>query len=132
MPSFRISEAARLLGVSDDTVRRYVDGGRLSASATAGPLAIDGADLARFAVEQAQSGLGVTGGLPPSSARNRFTGLVTRVITDTVMAQVEIQAGPYRVVSLISREAAVELGLVPGVLAVATVKATNVGVELPG
>jgi molybdopterin-binding protein len=65
------------------------------------------------------------------SARNRFTGLVTRVLRDTVMAQVEIQAGPFRVVSLMSREAADDLGLEPGVLAVASVKATNVVVEIP-
>lgn len=130
--TFRIAEAARLLGVSDDTVRRYVEGGRLMATMTAGPLAIDGIELARFAVEHApHTEAGLTGALSPSSARNRFTGLVTRVLTDTVMAQVEIQAGPHRVVSLISREAVDELGLTPGVLAVATVKATNVGVELP-
>jgi molybdopterin-binding protein len=65
------------------------------------------------------------------SARNRFTGLVTRVVRDTVMAQVEIQAGPHRVVSLMSREAADELGLEPGVLAVATIKSTSVVVEVP-
>ena len=65
------------------------------------------------------------------SVRNRFTGLVTRVVQDTVMAQVEIQAGPHRFVSLLSREAADELGLEPGVLAVAAVKATNVSVEIP-
>jgi len=65
------------------------------------------------------------------SVRNRFTGLVTRVVRDTVMAQVEIQSGPHRFVSLLSREAADDLGLEPGVLAVAAVKATNVSVEIP-
>ena len=69
--------------------------------------------------------------MSPRSARNSFTSLVTRVVRDTVMAQVEIQAGPHRVVSLISREAADELGLEPGVLAVASVKATHVVVETP-
>ena len=64
------------------------------------------------------------------SARNRFPGIVTRVVKDTVMAQVEIQAGPHRVVSLMSREAADELGLHPGVMAVAAVKSTNVVVEI--
>ena len=65
------------------------------------------------------------------SARNRFSGLVTRVVRDTVMAHVEIQAGPHRFVSLLSREAADELGLEPGMLAVAAVKATSVSVEIP-
>ncbi len=125
MPQFKISEAATLLGVSDDTVRRWVDAGRLRSSG-AGRRTVDGADLAAFAQQQAH---------PPnapgtSSARNRFTGLVTKVVTDTVMAQVELQCGPYRVVSLISAEAVAELGLEPGVLAVASVKSTNVVVEL--
>nr|WP_276508413.1 TOBE domain-containing protein [Modestobacter muralis] len=66
-----------------------------------------------------------------SSARNRLAGIVTRVVRDTVMAQVELQAGPFRVVSLMSREAADELGLEPGVRAVATVKATQVSVDVP-
>jgi molybdopterin-binding protein len=93
---------------------------------------VDGAALARFAQELAETadhgeGRAVVG----HSARNRFTGLVSRVIRDTVMAQVEIQAGPHKFVSLLSREAADELGLEPGMLAVATVKATNVSVEIP-
>ena len=67
-----------------------------------------------------------------ASARNRITGIVTRVTMDLVMAQVEIQAGPFRIVSLISSEAATELGLAPGSLATASVKATNVVIELPG
>ena len=66
------------------------------------------------------------------SARNRMRGIVTRVVRDTVMAQVEMQAGPFRIVSLMSREAADDLGLEPGVLAVAAVKSTNVVVEIPG
>jgi molybdopterin-binding protein len=66
------------------------------------------------------------------SARNRFAGIVTRVVKDQVMAQVEIQAGPHRLVSLLSAEAVDELGIEPGSLAVATVKATNVGIEVPG
>lgn len=127
MPQFRIADAARLLGVSDDTVRRWVDAGRLPASNGGGPRTIDGADLAAFAQEQAQA----PAAPGSSSARNRFTGLVTRVTTDTVMAQVELQCGPFRVVSLISSEAVAELGLEPGVLAVASVKSTNVVVEVP-
>jgi molybdopterin-binding protein len=130
MPTtYRISEAAALLGVSDDTVRRWVDSDRLTATRSAGPVQVDGADLARLAGELHDAPQpGVT---RSSSARNRFTGIVTRVVRDTVMAQVEIQAGPFRVVSLMSREAADELGLEAGVRAVATVKATQVSVDVP-
>jgi len=132
MSTFRIREAAELLGVSDDTVRRWADGGRLPITTEAGRRVIDGADLARFAEDLAAA----TDRPRPrpvvaESARNRFVGLVTRVVRDTVMAQVEMQAGPFRFVSLMSREAADELGLEPGVVAVASVKATNVVVEVP-
>jgi len=132
--TFRISEAATLLGVSDDTVRRWVDAGRLPTSGDAGRRrTIDGAALAHFAEELASSVEPARAApVVSESARNRFTGLVTRVVRDTVMAQVEIQAGPHRVVSLMSREAADELRLEPGSLAVASVKATNVVVEIPG
>jgi len=131
MPEFRISEAAALLGVSDDTVRRWVDAGRLPAHRAdpGGRLTIDGRALAHLAQQLATASSDERPGTV--SARNRFTGIVTRVLRDTVMAQVEIQAGPHRVVSLISREAADELGLEPGVLAVAVVKATEVIVENP-
>lgn len=132
VPTFRIREAAELLGVSDDTVRRWADTGRVPTSVEAGRRVIDGADLARFAEELAA---GVERPRPRrvvgESARNRFTGLVTKVVRDTVMAQVEIQAGPHRFVSLLSREAADELALEPGVIAVASVKATSVVVEVP-
>ena len=133
MPSFRIKEAASLLGVSDDTLRRWAEDGRVETSTDeSGRLVIDGAELARFAEESAQAALSVPPGpVVAASVRNRFTGLVTHVVRDTVMAKVEIQAGPHRFVSLLSREAADELGLEPGVLAVAAVKATNVSVELP-
>lgn len=120
-----------LLGVSDDTVRRWVDGGRLAADADAsGRLAVDGAALAVFAVGQASTPT------DPSSvgrsARNRFVGIVTAITMDTVMAQVELQCGPHRVVSLMSSEAVRELGLEIGSLSVAVIKATNVIVETPG
>jgi molybdopterin-binding protein len=133
MPTFRIKEAAELLGVSYDTVLRWADSGRIEKTTDAsGRLAVDGAALARFARERAESaGPGDDGAVAAQSMRNRFTGLVTRVVRDTVMAQVEIQAGPHRFVSLLSREAADELGLEPGVLAVAAVKATNVAIEIP-
>lgn len=124
MAAFKVSEAAQLLGVSDDTVRRWADSGRLTVSGS--PQTVDGVELARLAQELATEPTESR-----SSARNRFTGLVTRVVKDGVMAQVEIQAGPFRVVSIISREAADELGLEPGVLATASVKSTNVVVELP-
>jgi molybdopterin-binding protein len=134
VPHYRISEAAALLGVSDDTVRRWADSGRLSATRDdAGRQVVDGAELARFARElnaapsEGPSQLPVTG----ASARNQFPGIVTRVERDGVMAQVELQCGPFRVVSLMSREAADELGLAPGVLAVGAIKATNVVVGLP-
>ncbi len=128
-------EAAELLGVSDDTVRRWADAGRLPTTTTGGGRrTVDGAALARFAEELARHPEpdGVERRpIVGESARNRFQGLVTRVVRDTVMAQVEMQAGPFRVVSLMSREAADELGLEPGTLAVAAVKATNVVVEVP-
>jgi molybdopterin-binding protein len=133
MPTFRIKEAASLLGVSTDTVRRWAESGRIETTAdTSGRLAVDGAALARFARELAESADHGEGRVVVAhSARNRFSGLVSRVVRDTVMAQVEIQAGPHRFVSLLSREAVDELGLEPGMLAVAAVKATNVFVEVP-
>jgi molybdopterin-binding protein len=129
VPKFRFSEVARLLAVSDDTVRRWVDAGRLAATRdSAGRKVVDGAELAEFAKSQARS-LADTSGVA-RSARNQFVGLVTEVNADKVMAQVEIQCGPYRVVSLMSTEAVHDLGLVPGVLAVAIVKSTSVVVEV--
>lgn len=119
-----------MLGVSDDTVRRWVDGGPLGAGVdTAGRKVVDGAELAAFARDNAGAVHDPT--QVGRSARNRFVGLVTRVVTDKVMAQVEIQCGPYRVVSLMSAEAVRELALEPGSLAVAVVKATSVAVEIP-
>lgn len=130
MPQFRLSEAAGLLGVSDDTVRRWVRAGNLTAGAdAAGRKVVDGAELAAFARDQAARTEDPTG--VGRSARNRFVGLVTEVTTDKVMAQVELQCGTHRVVSLMSTEAVRELGLRPGVLAVAVVKATQVVVEIP-
>jgi molybdopterin-binding protein len=131
MPSYRIREASELLGVSDDSLRRWADSGRVQTTVDpAGRRVIDGAELARFA-EQNAGPVPEAGAVVRESARNRFVGLVTRVLRDTVMAQVEMQCGPYRVVSLMSREAADELGLEPGVTAVASVKSTNVVVEVP-
>ena len=131
MTHYRIKEAAALLGVSDDTVRRWGEAGTLPTTVDAqGRQVINGADLAARAVELGQVPVDPSG--VARSARNRFVGLVTKVTTDTVMAQVEIQAGPHRVVSLLSSEAVRELKLEVGSLAVAVIKATNVIIETPG
>ena len=131
-PHLKVSEAAALLGVSDDTVRRWAEAGRLTlVSGTNGRSLVDGVELAGLAQELAsESALAAAFPTPKASARNRITGIVTRVVKDGVMAQVELQAGPFRIVSLMSREAADELELEPGTLATASVKATTVVVEL--
>lgn len=127
MTQMRISEAADLLGVSDDTVRRWIESGRLTAGPDeSGPRTVEAASVAAVMAEQAP----VAPSVVHQSARNRFAGIVTRVEKDGVMALVEIQAGPHRVVSLMSREAADELGLAPGVPAAASIKATNVVVDI--
>jgi molybdopterin-binding protein len=142
MTQLRIGQVAGLLGVSDDTVRRWADAGRLPAGVDAtGRRVVNGAELAAFVREQHRPRQ-----LSPStalrrpsaplaaagrgSARNRLTGIVTEVVREGVMAQVELQAGPFRLVSLMTREAADELGLAPGTVASAVVKATAVTVEL--
>ncbi|MBB2987967.1 TOBE domain-containing protein [Terracoccus luteus] len=131
MPKIRIRDAAAFLAVSDDTVRRWVDGGQLPAETDASNRkVIDGRDLARFAKEHAATPMADPSGVQ-RSARNRFVGLVTDVVTDTVMAQVELQCGPYRVVSLMSSEAVRDLGLEVGAVAVAVVKSTTVIIETP-
>jgi molybdopterin-binding protein len=130
MSEYRVGQAAELLGVSADTVRRWADSGRIKASVgPGGRRYFEGEELARFAIEIA----GEQTPVQPraQSARNRFVGIVTKVVKDTVVAQVEIQAGPHRFVSLITREAVDELQLAPGVVVDAVVKATNVGVEIP-
>ena len=131
MTDFTVKQAAALLGVSDDTVRRWAESGRLTLQ-QAIPATLAGAQLAALAQElAAQSALDEAFPGSKSSARNRITGIVTKVTKDTVMAQVELQAGPFRIVSLMSSEAATERGLEPGSLATASVKATNVVVEVP-
>lgn len=130
MSHLRISEAAGLLGVSDDTVRRWIDQGRLtSIQLDNGRMGVRGRELAELlsaTAEAPEPGVTVA-----ASARNRMRGIVTRVVKDTVMAQVELQAGPFRLVSLISRESVDELGLEVGSIAVASVKSTHVVVEIP-
>jgi molybdopterin-binding protein len=127
----RISEVAALLRVSDDTVRRWVEQGRLAATADgAGRKRVAGAELARFVREQ-RAGEPVGDPSWQVSARNRLDGIVTEVLRDGLVAQVELQAGPFRLVSLMTREAADELALEPGSLATAVVKSTVVVVEAP-
>ncbi|SBS70738.1 Molybdenum-pterin binding protein [uncultured Mycobacterium sp.] len=132
VPMLRVREAAELLGVSDDTIRRWIEDGDLPTdSDQSGRKTVDGAALAAYSSKNAAAApkdpLSVA-----SSARNRFAGLVTRVVADTVMAQVEMQCGPFTVVSLMSTDAVRELNLEPGSVAVAVVKATTVIVETSG
>jgi len=130
---FRISEAAALLGVSDDTVRRWGESGKLCIrKSESGRQVVDGVDLVPLMADAAaESPIAAAFPHARASARNRLTGVVTAVTKDGVMAQVELQVGPFRIVSLMTREAADELDLQPGMLAVASVKATVVVVELP-
>lgn len=130
MTQLSVAQAASFLGVSDDTVRRWISSGRLSEQRDAsGRSAVDGLELARLAKSQASQPDDPTGVV--SSARNRMVGLVTEVRSDPVMSQVEMQCGPHRIVSLMSTEAVQDLGLEPGAIATAVVKATHVVVEVP-
>jgi molybdopterin-binding protein len=131
MPQFRIAEAAQMLGVSDDTVRRWLDAGLLPLTHSgSGHMAIDGAVLATFARNYAHPTTNPT--RPVShSVSNHFVGLVTNIVADAAMTQVEVQCGPHRVVSLMTTEAARELKLVPGSVAIAIVKSTQVIVQTP-
>ncbi|MEJ7628349.1 MAG: TOBE domain-containing protein [Nocardioidaceae bacterium] len=133
MTIYRFAEAAALLSVSDDTLRRWADAGRFESSPTPdGHAGVAGPALAALAQDVAARPPGAPdGSAGRMSARNSLRGIVTRVVRDTVMAQVDLCCGPYRVVSLMSREAADALNLEPGVVAVASIKATNVVVELP-
>lgn len=127
---YRIGEAAAVLGVSADTVRRMIDRGELrSRRTTGGQRHVAAMDVASLVASRSRRGQQARAG--ESSARNRLTGVVTRVLRDRVAAQVDVQCGPYRLVSLLTREAVDELKLAPGARVVAAVKATNVVIELP-
>lgn len=131
MTDYGVGEAASLLGVSVDTVRRWVDSGDLSATRTpSGRRRIDAAVLARFAesLYERMDEVSAT----HKSSRNHLPGIVTKIVKDKVMAQVDVQAGPFRIVALISREAAEDLKLQPGTMVHAVVKATSVSLELSG
>ncbi|WP_433544735.1 TOBE domain-containing protein [Streptomyces sp. CA-294286] len=132
MQSYSIGQAARLLGVSADTARRWADAGRLATHRDdGGRRLVDGRDLAAFCVEVAQGAAqhGPEDDTPYTSARNAFPGIVTAVKLGDVAAQVEIQAGPHRLVSLLTREAVEELGLEVGMQATARVKSTSVHID---
>ena len=130
MHEFKMGEAAAVLGVSADTVRRLADARTLKTRRTrGGQRLVEGRSLAIYLVKRDRSTEGSASAR--QSARNRLPGIVTRVVKDKVAAQVEIQAGAHRLVCLLTREAVDALGLAPGMMAIATVKATNVGVELP-
>jgi molybdopterin-binding protein len=129
--TYRVAEAADLLGVSDDTVRRWIDQGRLATVREAGRTTVDGVELAALAESLADSP--DRQGLRASSvsARNRLPGIVVAVRKDAVMAQVEMICGPHRIVSLLSSDAVEELGLARGERAIASIKSTNVVLERP-
>ena len=130
MPSYRISTVATLLGVSDDTIRRWLDEGSISADTThQGPVRVDGESIVRFLQARPEAHQLETG-RETQSIRNQFQGLVLSIKKDSVMSQVDLQCGPYRVVSLISTESVEELGLEIGSIAVAQTKATNVSIQL--
>ncbi|WP_053701712.1 TOBE domain-containing protein [Streptomyces sp. WM6368] len=132
MPSYSLGQAARVLRVSPETVRRWTETGRLPAHrAPDGSRAVDGAALAAFAKERAIGLHPLPPGAVATSVRNSFAGIVTAVRLDDVAAQVEIQSGPHRVVSLVTRESVEELGITVGSTVTARVKSTEVHIELP-
>lgn len=128
MDTFRVAEAARLLGISDDTVRRLIDSGKLDSHLDqSGRKVIDGKNLAAYAQSMADAPDDPTG--IHSSARNRMTGLITKVTKDKVMAEVQMLCGPFTIVSLMSTESVERMGLEPGRLAVASIKSTMVVID---
>ncbi|MFD6967735.1 TOBE domain-containing protein [Streptomyces sp. NPDC059949] len=132
MPSYSMGQAAQMLRVSPETVRRWAETGRLAAVRAAdGARAVDGVVLAAFAKERAAGPHPVPAGAAVTSVRNSFAGIVTAVRLDDVAAQVEIQSGPHRVVSVVTRESVEELGITVGAAVTARVKSTDVHIDLP-
>ncbi|WP_409235558.1 molybdopterin-binding protein [Streptomyces sp. PA5.6] len=132
MPSYSIGQAARLLGVSSETVRRWADSGRLRMDREGpGNRVVDGVSLAAFAKERAAGMHPLPDAPVATSVRNAFPGIVTRVTLDDVAAQVEVQSGPHRIVSVVTRESVEELGIEVGVTVTARVKSTNVHIDVP-
>ncbi len=130
MATYKPSHVAEILGVSPDTVRRWCEEGKLDSFEASGRgRRIDGASLAEYL--RSQNSAYEPDSVLQQSARNRFTGIITSVKCDELVAIVEIHAPPHRLVSMMTREAADELNLQAGDLATATVKSTNVTVELP-
>ncbi|OKK16798.1 MerR family transcriptional regulator [Streptomyces sp. CB00455] len=129
METYTIGQAARLLGVSVDTARRWADAERFPTRRDGKRRIVDGPDLAAFCVEAAQEGSEDNTESATTSARNAFPGIVTGIKLGDVSAQVDIQAGPHRVVSLLTREAVEELGLEVGMRATARVKSTSVHID---
>jgi molybdopterin-binding protein len=126
--SYRIGEAASVLGVRVETLRRWASSGKLKTTRTVGgQRMVLAGEVARLLSERRDK----QGPMAATSARNHFPGVITAIKKDKLVATVEILAGPHRVLALITRESVDELGLRPGMQAVATVKATNVFVELP-
>ncbi|HTG47249.1 MAG TPA: TOBE domain-containing protein [Actinomycetota bacterium] len=127
METYRIGEAARLLGVRVETLRRWEQDGKLSVERTpGGQRVVAASEVARLLAQRQE-----TRAVAARSARNRFPGVITEIKRDQLSATVEIQAGPHRVLAFITREAVDQLGLEVGMEAVATVKATSVMVDLP-
>jgi molybdopterin-binding protein len=124
--SYRIGEAAGMLGVRVETLRRWERSGRLRTERSAGgQRLVAAAEVARLLTERRERPR-----VTSASVRNRFPGVVTEVKRDEIAATVEILAGPHRILALVTREAVDEMGLEPGMHAVATVKATNVMLEV--
>ena len=126
--TYRIGEAAAALSVRVETLRRWERDGKLSTTRTeGGQRVVRASEVARLLTERRQ-----TQPIAQASQRNRFIGVITEVKRDKLAATVEIQAGPHRILAFITREAVDQMGLKPGMEAVAAVKATNVTIELPG